>query len=208
MPSTVVDLPKKLTVEEVLGLLADLGDPLPKHRRDKVRTFYNLASRIGNNVVELGTYHGTGAIALGYGVVMYGRGHVWTVDDYREKVGWAGDQYGPHDRLTFTRRLLAANLKKAVTLVQQPCRQAASTWSPDRRINLLVWDLGVGGRLDGDVAAWSPLLVVGGTLAIHDTHNGTLGANGVVQHLKGQGWIDGGTFAGDVRVVIKNRCEP
>jgi len=108
----------------------------------------------------------------------------------------------------FQRRLLASGLKDVVSLVQNPVDFTATVWPQNRRINLLFWDLGVGGRLDKDVVAWSPLLTVGGTLAIHDTASSTLGADGVVKDLAGRGWINGWMLAGNIRVMIKTRMEP
>lgn len=158
-------------------LLADLfmaqfDDKYHNPRMDKFRSLYRLSKLAkGGNILELGTYHGGGAIACGWGAQASGRHvQVYTIDDYVKKKEWIG--YGvfvPEDKDVFLKNIEKAGVKEDVHLVQMEADEAQKWWMDNRKpIALLFWDLG-GQRLFGDFVKWHTFIEVGGIFAVHDT---------------------------------------
>jgi len=179
---------------------------MPGPRLAKCDTLYGLAQRSGGNIVELGTFRGCGSIALAYGARAHlgSDAHVWTIDDYEEKRGWAAEVYLPDDLDICRDNLRSAGVEDTVTVICAEVQAAAAQW--ELPVNLLFWDLGINGRLAEDFDAWAPHLVVGGTFAIHDTMDRKLGSSQLVERAVASGnWMDGGFLPGGVQVLVKRR---
>lgn len=136
---------------------------LPQPRRLKCETLFELTRRVRGNVVELGTFHGNGAITM---CLAKAPGQlVFTVDDYAPKTGWSGESYGPDDKMTFL-----GNCEKAVVypvLVNKSFTEAAKDW--EFPVDLLFWDAGQD-AIEAAMKAWFPLVSAGGIIALHDTY--------------------------------------
>lgn len=154
-------------VEELLSKI----DQMPKHRIDKCRSLHHLASITPSGIiVELGTYHGIGAIALYYGSCSGKNLGVFTVDDYVKKRGWAGEIYEFDDI-----RKAKGNFREANARVYQIIGDAESVGYAigEVKIGLLFWDTGSYNVIK-DTENWIDKIIPGGFFVIHDTADGRL----------------------------------
>ena len=154
------------TPESLAGTLTALAEAVPE----------------GSCIVELGTYHGKGTIALAKGA---SKGvEVITVDDYKEKKGWIGEPYGPSDALVFFENIFKEGIH--VTLKRMSIEDAVKLWT--RPIGLLYWDIGVSGSFDTDFSDWSPFIIPGGVFIAKDTPSNHLGTFPVIDQAISEGW--------------------
>ena len=146
------------------------------HQQLKYQQLEDLASEVAEGViVELGTYLGYGAIALCTGASV----SVYTVDDYQNRKGWAGEVYYPYDKKVFISNRAIASVRPV--LLEYDAQFAANNWHTDN-VELLVWDLGVPARLCEDFEAWERHIT--GKFVIHDTDDNRLGSD----LLNPEGW--------------------
>ena len=169
------------------GLIIHQMNPLLRrvlkndHQRRKWEQLTQLAGSVTDGViVEFGTYLGYGTIALYDGATV----PVYTVDDYRNRKGWAGEIYYPNDYLICKRNLINADvhpicLQFDVRELEKYWDEVAIEYQP---ISLLFWDLGTPSRLCGDFEAWEQH--IRGKFVIHDTEDNRLGSD----LLKPEGW--------------------
>ena len=148
---------------------------------DEARALYLAAlagARLGP-LVEIGTYQGKSAILLAGAARASGRKLI-TVDHHRgseeHQPGWeyhdpslVDPLIGQVDTLPPARRALAlAGVEKEVVMVVGRSPEVAALW-PGAGLGFVFID---GGHTDeaaaADYESWSPLLTVGGVLAIHD----------------------------------------
>ena len=164
--------------------------PMPPPRLRKCEFLFDLASHVESGViVELGTYHGTGTIALCMGVEAVGKDDeifVYTVDDYEPRTGWANEPYGPQDLDVFYRNIATANVNPIP--VHKTTLEAATIW--DAPVGLLFWDTGTisypgseNTAMMDDVLAWEKHVVKGGKIFLRDTFAGTFGHDKIVETL-------------------------
>lgn len=180
-----------------MDILLELDDAMPKFRFQKCESLIKLASEVqGGTIVELGTYLGLGAIALAVGADE--ATHIYTVDDYTDKKGWASERYAEEDRLLFQDNVMLAGMEDKITLVCNECLAACEEWNLP--IDLIFWDLGINGRLVEDFACWGEHLKQGGIFAIHDTINQILGSRKVIRE---SGYQYRGMMPGGVFIMVK-----
>lgn len=160
-----------------MDILFELDDEMPRFRLQKLQSLIQLASEVENGViVELGTFLGLGAIALALGA---DEGtHIFTIDDYTDKKGWASERYGEEDRLLFQDNVRFSGMEDRITLVHDECLAACEEWEVP--VDLIYWDLGINSRLMEDFVCWREHLKHGGIFAIHDTLNQVLGSREVI----------------------------
>jgi hypothetical protein len=153
---------------------------LNAHRIYKSKILYEQAKSVQRGeIVELGAYHGAGAIALGFGAKEgYGQ-IVFSIDDYSNKQGWVGEIYTWEDRLAFKRNLQGLDLR--VYLVIADIMKVARSWKSP--LGMVFWDLGVNGRLMKDFLAWKDLLIPWGKFLIHDTYSRDLGSAEILDDI-------------------------
>lgn len=124
----------------------------------------DLASRLMNNyIVELGSYHGKGSIALAKKANV----QVYSIDDFQEKHGWIGERYGPEDEEIYWQNLKEAGVQDKVIQIKLPIEEAVKMWN--QNIGLLYWDLGIPDRFHSDFHDWSYFVVPNGVFIIKDT---------------------------------------
>ena len=138
----------------------------------------------GSCIVELGTFHGKGTIALAQGVELSDRDiEIITVDDFKEKKGWIGEHYGPEDAVIFYENIKNCGIQVQIIHSRMNFDEAAKMWT--RPIGLLYWDPGVPGRFENDWLNWSPFVVPDGIFIAKDTAQGHLGTFPVIEQLEG-----------------------
>jgi len=183
-------------ISDAIELLESLYE-MPVPRRAKCETLFKLARRSKGRIVELGTWLGTGYIALCLG--SDGRQPVWTVDDYSPKEGWAGEKYGPDDKELYYFFCDKANVRS--NLLEMSFEQASSFFTGP--IGLLFWDAGQD-KLLKTMKTWEPMIPSGGIMAIHDTYSNLFGAKDYIEPLIFLGmYRDYEVMPGGVHVAVK-----
>lgn len=156
-------VPDSFVAEMAARFCQQFDDPLHNPRLVKSLGLYQLAGMIrAGSLVELGTYHGNGAVSL----ASHSHGRtVYTIDDYADYTGWMGEHYGAPEREIMQHHLNDLNLP--IEWIEKESHQAAQTW--DKPIGLLYWDIGGADRLCADFEAWQSHVMRGGLFVIHDT---------------------------------------
>ena len=151
----------------------------PSVRRHKCLTLYTLARRVEHGaIVELGTYHGTGTIALalgardGFGVPVH------TVDPFIKMQGWIGEPYGPDDLDIFRSKIEAAHLELDTDIILHRDKSEDLVRSWQLPIELMFWDIG-GSRVASDFHDWNQRIVPGGIFAVKDLASWQFGTGAV-----------------------------
>lgn len=175
---------RKEQEEFLMRFMDDFDDPIKNPRMAKCQSLYYLAITADRPIVELGTYHGCGAIALGFGAKDGNKVPIYTVDDYQLRTGWAGESYEPEDERAFWTNMVdvAADFLVKPNLIAKTTQQAAQDWQG--LISLIFWDTG-SEDLEEDFLAWAPHLKPGGIFAVHDTQDRQFGSDEVF----GEGWL-------------------
>lgn len=195
--------------------------PVEKRRKNsymrKCDALYHLAQRTiapGTCIVELGAWHGAGAISLAMGS-RAGKGlPVYAIDTFTNRTGWAGEKYCPQDKKRFLSCVAYAGVK--VTLIQKDVRKAGKGWGWGLPISLLVWDLGWDldmeeCRLQGDFDMWGRHIVPTGVFAMVEGGGSKgrkprlFGSEEVMERaIAGGGWVPGIQFPqGHLYTLVK-----
>lgn len=168
----------KTADEAIQKILTIWEGPSQEALERRVRVLFDIArARSVGRVVELGTYHGYGAIALAYGA--WPR-MIATVDDYTEKTGWAGEHYGPEDKKVFLLNLRSLDLQSHIIRINADAIESANYFY-DNAVSILYIDIGVKDSIPSALKAWTPKMVDGGIVAFRDTLNRALGCDKVAE---------------------------
>lgn len=141
---------------------------------------YELAfeAKIGC-IVEIGSYRGLSTICLAKGTAAGANLPVYAIEPHEEFNGVKGGHFGPADRAAFMRNVLNHNVAEAIRLINLGSEKVFRNWSME--IGLLLID---GDHRDEPVAldfqGWTPHLITGGVVALHDSTDATLGPKKVV----------------------------
>ena len=147
----------------------------------ELRALHMLASQVKQGViVEIGSYHGRSTVALAYGSRSNANIPVIAIDPHQEFEGELGAKMSPRDRAAFFRNNLRSKITDVVSLINLPSQLVVNCWK--QPIGLL-W-------IDGDHSyemvkqdfeKWSPFVVEGGIIALHDSTHEELGPYIVVK---------------------------
>ncbi len=130
-----------------------------------------LASSIEKGcIVELGSYHGKGTVAL----AREAKVPVYSIDDFRLKHGWIGEKYEPSDEEIYWQTVADVD----VIQLKMSFEEAVAIW--EEPIGLLYWDPGMTKRFELDFTDWSPHVVKGGVFIAKDTAQGHLGTRHII----------------------------
>jgi predicted O-methyltransferase YrrM len=140
-------------------------------------------------IVEIGSFRGNSAMALGHGVVMSPEqpgARVFCVEPHEPFTGIYGGKFGPQDRGEFYRKMLDTGFFDRIALINLRSAEAAAGWT--RPIGLLFID--GDHSLEGvrrDAELWLPRLIVGGIVAFDDAKDPSIGPSQVAEDLIGSG---------------------
>jgi predicted O-methyltransferase YrrM len=99
---------------------------------DELKALYELGRQApsGGHIVEIGSFHGSSAVALASGSRKGNRLRVYSIDPY-EPFSPPGERrtYGPFDRIPLFKNLLRGGVVEDVWLINLPSQQAAKAWS-------------------------------------------------------------------------------
>lgn len=139
-------------------------------RRARVLYSYAKVQKEGV-IVELGTYLGFGAFSLAYGAMDGNKLRVYTVDDYIERTGWAGEVYKPEYQDKFYSNWRKLRYYKQLDLhhVALSAEEASKTM---RGVGLLFVDISPSIDI---VPLWQDAVMQGGYILFRDTLTRSLG---------------------------------
>jgi predicted O-methyltransferase YrrM len=158
---TIQQMARKMSWETAYETLRLLLDDWPSVRLEKYQTLYELARQANAGcIVELGAYHGIGAINLSLGASEGYGAHVYTVDDFRSRKGHSGQTYVPENIERLFQNLAKSGAQ--VELVNEDLFTAARFWT--KPIALLVGDTG-DHPPEAFFAVWGRHVIHGGVFA-------------------------------------------
>lgn len=142
---------------------------------------FELAARVSSGcIVEIGSFRGRSAVALGLGSLANGRVPVYAIDPHESFTGALGATFGPQDRTAFFKNVLRTGVTEVVRLINLPAEAVSKGW--EQPIALL-W-------IDGDhryeavkndFGCWEPFVVAGGMIAFDDSINRSIGPWRVIE---------------------------
>lgn len=158
---------------------------LSPFNRKKTSAFYELAriAPSGGAIVELGSYHGEGTVALWYGSRDGRRGNIICVDPYTEMRGWADEPYEPNDEKIFLERMFEE--KVVMKLIKGYAAEVVKEWKEP--IALLMYDIPFKNSMPREVPAWTEFVIKGGLIALRDIDDYSMGTAKTINNLLSTG---------------------
>lgn len=179
------------------------------------QVLYDLAINVPADqaIVELGTFHGKGAIYLAEGAAHGGRAHVWTVDPhdlpgYRTTTGSGPvrnriDYTDPKHRELAAKQISEAGYADDITMVQDFSIDAGRSWTGPK-VGLLFID---GNHHEKhvrlDFSAWERHLSPGAIVCFDDYREAFPGVINVVANLVNKGVITEPVIVGSLAVTSR-----
>jgi predicted O-methyltransferase YrrM len=161
----------RLTYPRDLATVLCLNAPRGK---DELLALYELGKNApaGGAIVEIGSFHGSSAVALALGSRKGNKLRVYTVDPY-EPFAPPGEKrkFGPHDRIKLFKNLLRAGVVEDVWPINLPSKAAARAWSGPISLLWIDGDHSYEG-VKGDFESWSPFVAPDGLIAFDDANDG------------------------------------
>lgn len=175
------------SLEELLADLYSVHEGVWDSIKRRAKVLYEYAKKQEEGViVELGTYLGYGAFSLAYGALAgYGQ-QVYTVDDYIERTGWAGEVYKPEYQDKFYNNWYKMVYYKQMKLnhVAVSAEEAGKTM---RGVGLLFVDVS---PTIPTIHHWGDSIMSGGTVLFRDTLTRSLGYDKQVENAVSTGkWV-------------------
>ena len=154
---------------------------LSPFNRKKTTSFYELArlAPAGGVIIEIGAYHGMGTSALWYGARDGHRCEVIAIDPYEPNIGWAGEYYGPEDKLVWEENMKWAKIYPKLHVGWS--EQVAKEWK--KPVSLAMLDIPILGQMPKDVADWERHVIIGGLIALRDIDNFSMGTEKAISNL-------------------------
>lgn len=164
--------------DSALSILQSLF-PMPDAGIAKCKKLFDMAREIGTGLaVELGTYHGRTAIAMGLGSPSL---EIWCVDDYANTADWSGNVSSERDY-----QILQSNLERTgvkIALFKTGSLDAAKELKGEfnrYKIDLWFWDISTRDTLFQDWLAWRGYIK--GRAFIRDLFDKSLGSREIIEY--------------------------
>jgi len=156
------------------------------------RALMRLAAGVdAGDIVEIGSFKGKSAVALGLGIRQAGRSgvtHLFCIDPHSPFVGQLGGQFGPADRRDFFANMIESGVYEEAALINLPARDVALAWK--RPIGFLFID---GDHryamVRDDFFRWLAHVLDGGLVALDDSTLRQLGPTRLVAELAEAGFV-------------------
>lgn len=147
---------------------------------------YKLAREVrGGCIVEVGSYRGRSAVALGRGSLDGQRVPVYAIEPHAEFVGERGGEFGPADRAAFYQAMLRTGCYQVVRLVNLTSEAVAPNWAQPIGLLFIDGDHSEPG-VRRDWACWSPQLTADAIVAFDDSD--WAGPAKLIGELTASGW--------------------
>lgn len=143
-------------------------------KKDELVALFELgqAAPAGGAIIEIGTFHGSSAVALALGSQRTNKLRVYSIDPYESFVS-PGEkrQYGSFDRIPLFKNLLRGRAAEHVWLINLPSVAAARAWNGPVSLLWIDGDHSYEGARD-DLNAWLPFVMPNGIIAFDDALDG------------------------------------
>src|SRR2546428_8964239 len=165
---------------------------------------YELACAAqGGCIVEIGTFHGKGTIALGLGARDGARVPVYSVDPFLPYTGPLGrHRIGPGDKTALLRNLLLADVTEQVWLIHTHSAEAAAGGPGPARLLVAGGDHSYDG-VAGDPGCSGRFVVPGRPGALHDSLDERFGVVRLIRELLTSAEYERVRTAGKITVLRK-----
>ena len=165
---------------------------------------YELARAAqGGCIVEIGTFHGKGTIALGLGARDGAQVPVYSVDPFLPYTGPLGrHRIGPGDKTALLRNLLLAEVTEQVWLIHTHSAEAAAGWRDPIALLVVDGDHSYDG-VAGDLRCWGRFVVPGGLAALDDSLDERFGVARLIRELLAAAEYERVRTAGKITVLRK-----
>lgn len=141
--------------------------------KNEITRLISLAQdvKMGEVIVEIGSFRGRSSIALGLGSKMGNGSRVYAVDPHLDFSGVMGGTFSPSDQTELYKNIIRFSMGEIVSVVSLPSACTAKGWIEDWPIGLL-WIDGdhkyESVRLDFD--SWKDHVAPNGIIAFHDSN--------------------------------------
>jgi hypothetical protein len=143
------------------------------------------------DIVEIGSYKGKSAVALGYGIKQAGRSgktRLFCIDPHCAFVGELGGKFGPMDRRDFYLNMIDTGTYEEAALINLPARDVALAWKSPIGFLFIDGDHRYPAVRD-DFFRWLPHVLDGGIVALDDSTLDQLGPTRLVAELADAGFV-------------------
>jgi len=162
---------------------------------------YDLARGVqGACILEVGSYRGRSAVALGRGSLDGHRAPVFAIDPHEEFTGVMGGRYGPPDRGAFYKAMIDTSCYHVVRLINLSSELVAPNWKEKIGLLWIDGDHSYAG-VKRDFEAWQPHLTPTAWVAFDDSTNPEIGPYRLIRELLATGRFEQTHAEGKVTVL-------
>ena len=164
---------------------------------------YDLAKACREGcIVEVGSYRGRSAVALGRGSLDGHNAAVYAIEPHEEFTGLLGGKFGPPDRAAFYTAMLATSCYHTVRLVNLSSEIVAPGWTQKIGLLFIDGDHSYAG-VKRDFDCWSPHLTPNALIAFDDSTDPALGPRQLIDELRQGGQFEQVRQVRNVTVITR-----
>ncbi len=173
----------------------------PRHPGELI-ALYELARAAppDGNIVEIGSFRGSSAVALAMGARAGNHQRVYTIDPYDSFKGPLGRTFGPLDRVHLLRNLLRAGVAEDVWVVNLPSVATSKAWSGPISLLWIDGDHSYD-AVRADLECWSRFVMPEGLIAFDDSLDPEIGPARVVRELLESGRFERHSIRGKITIL-------
>ncbi len=151
-------------------------------------------------IVEVGSYRGRSAVALGRGSLDGYKAPVYAIEPHEEFTGTLGGKFGPPDRAAFYSAMLATSCYHAVRLVNLSSELVTPGWKKPVGLLFIDGDHSYAG-VKRDFDCWQPHLTPNAQIAFDDSTNPEIGPYQLIAELLRSGRFEQVNLVRNVTVI-------
>lgn len=150
---------------------------------EEASVLYEMAKSCNNGcIVEVGSYRGRSAVALGRGSLDGHKAPVYSIEPHESFTGVLGGKFGPPDRGAYYKAMLETSCYHAVRLVNLSSEVVTPGWKHTVGLLFLDGDHTYAG-VKRDFDCWSPHLGANALIAFDDSTNPAIGPHQLIDEL-------------------------